>query len=117
LLQSTALDAHNEAKTVILTIDVVVSNIWMAESPIYRSLFCVSNEPAEFSKAVDSAFTKIDPTSTRFGNNVDMEVFETIVSVEVKPFKLKFERIAREMDVRNSCHFDEVSLTVQPLTT
>jgi len=48
-------------------------------------LLVISEEPADVAKDMNRTSSKIKPSSTGFGDHVEMEVIEDIVPIEVEP--------------------------------
>ena len=87
LAWSLTLEAYNEAIVIVLTVQIVVTNIRVAEASTNGRLGSVPDKPAELAKAMDRTFAKIKASCAGFSDYVDVEVIEAVVHIEVAPLE------------------------------
>jgi hypothetical protein len=83
---------------------VEVADIRVAESTAKGRLRSVPEEPAKFTKAHDHAWTKAKASEAIFRPDINVEVFETVVSIKIEPLESAFCRIALQVDMRGASH-------------
>ena len=71
----------------MLTIQIVIANIRVAEPTANGCLSSVPKKAAEFAETIDRTSAKIEASSAGFADYVDVKGIEAIIPVEVEPLE------------------------------